>query len=114
MKVLALIALLACTAVLAQDFAEEDDVLVLTTANFPQALEKFPHLLVEFYAPWCGHCKKLTPEYSKAAKELKDKGVTLAKVDATVEEELGNLYEVKGTKHVINQLRLPHPQVLFD
>lgn len=64
---LALLLLVAISTVYAHEYNEEDDVVILTVANFPAALQEFPHLMVEFYAPWCGHCKKLTPEYSKAA-----------------------------------------------
>ncbi|XP_050388560.1 protein disulfide-isomerase A4 [Patella vulgata] len=80
------------------EIKEEDNVLVLTTSNFDEVINTRENVLVEFYAPWCGHCKSLAPEYAEAAKTLKDNDppVTLGKVDATVEEELGSRFEVSG------------------
>ena len=74
----------------------DSDVVVLTEANFDsQVLASDDLWLVEFYAPWCGHCKNLAPEWAKAATELKG-SVRLGKVDATVEKSLGAKYGVQG------------------
>ncbi len=73
-----------------------DPVLVLTTENFSEAVDKSPLILVEFYAPWCGHCKQLEPEYKKAAADLQASNIALAKVDATEETELAQQFGVEG------------------
>ena len=44
----------------------------------------------------CGHCKKLKPEFEKAAQQLKPEGIPLATVDATVEKDLAKKYDVTG------------------
>jgi len=83
-------------AVNAATIETEEDVLVLTEENFDQALEENDMLLVEFYAPWCGHCKNLAPEYAKAAGILKEEDIKIAKVDATEHRNLGEKYGVQG------------------
>lgn len=75
---------------------DEKDVVVLTEGNFTEFIEKNRHVMAEFYAPWCGHCQALAPEYAAAATALKAEDVVLAKIDATEENELAQKYDVQG------------------
>lgn len=75
---------------------DEKDVVVLKERNFTTVIENNRFVMVEFYAPWCGHCQALAPEYAAAATELKNDGVVLAKVDASQENELAHEYDVQG------------------
>ena len=56
----------------------------LTGTTFRPFLDAHEYVLVMFYAPWCGHCKKAKPEYQTAAEKIK--GSTsryLAAIDCT-------------------------------
>uniref|UniRef100_A0A6Q2Y3T2 Protein disulfide-isomerase n=1 Tax=Esox lucius TaxID=8010 RepID=A0A6Q2Y3T2_ESOLU len=71
------------------------DVLELGDSDFEYTVAEHDTLLVEFFAPWCGHCQRLAPEYETAATKLKGK-VYLAKVDCTVNSETCGRFGVNG------------------
>jgi protein disulfide-isomerase A6 len=71
-------------------------VVKLTKDNFKKMVIDSDEIwLVEFYAPWCGHCKQLAPEWEKAAKTLKGV-VRVGAVDMTTDEAAGAPYNVEG------------------
>eukprot|EP01069_Polyplicarium_translucidae_P002207 Polyplicarium_translucidae@DN1954_c0_g1_i1.p1 len=98
MKLLAAVALLAVALpwVGCRAHEETEHVVALTEAEFPNFMTENRIALVMFYAPWCGHCKKLAPDYDKAALALKEDGVPLCKVDATVETGLAQTHGVRA------------------
>lgn len=54
--------------------------------------------MINFYAPWCNHCKELAPQYAKAASALKAQSPSLmaAKLDSSVEKKITERYGIKG------------------
>ena len=56
--------------------SEEDtkgDVVVVKGSSFNElVLDNTKDVLVEFYAPWCGHCKNLAPTYDELGAKFKD------------------------------------------
>jgi len=92
--------LIACLADLKdQDFLNSEvpgsAVSKLTEDTF-EAFVKHGNSFVEFYAPWCGHCKHFARSWEEIGQEAQLKGVRVAKVDATIEKTTAGRYGVKG------------------
>ena len=99
LRVVALVAVVLAVCVLdvvrsSSTGTADSDVFVLTAANF-DAETSSGTWLVEFYAPWCGHCKRLAPTYAKVASDLAGQ-VRVAKVDATEEQALAARFPLTG------------------
>ncbi|ORZ38897.1 thioredoxin-like protein [Catenaria anguillulae PL171] len=93
MNPLSVIAVLAALIV-----AVVANVVDLTPDNFDKVVDGSKHVLVEFYAPWCGHCKSLAPTYEELGTAYKHAAnqVVIAKVDADAHKELGTRFGVQG------------------
>lgn len=80
----------------AETFSVDGKVLILDESNFDSAIASFDHILVDFYAPWCGHCKRLSPELDAAAPVLAalKEPIVIAKVDADKHTGLAKKHDV--------------------
>jgi len=104
---------------------DEKDVIVLSDANFNETISKNKFVLVspasphappppdrpwtdprrppppptqvEFYAPWCGHCKRLAPDYEKVAQAfLTEPKVAIVKIDCDAHKAKCSQFDVSG------------------
>ncbi|CAI5473246.1 unnamed protein product [Closterium sp. Yama58-4] len=98
----AALAMLAVLAVVGVSCAAADDgkVLTLDFTNFESEVKDHDFIAVMFYAPWCGHCKRLEPEYLKAAEMLAEEGseIVLARIngDEKKHKAIARKYGVAG------------------
>eukprot|EP00898_Chlorokybus_atmophyticus_P004427 jgi/Chlat1/4986/Chrsp32S04962 len=94
--VLAVLALSAClTTCVSGLYASDGPVIQLTDKTFSQVLHTDAVWVVEFYAPWCGHCKQLAPEYKKLASSLEGI-IKVAAIDCDAYPALAHQHGVTG------------------
>lgn len=89
--------LISSLAILAVHAASS--VIDLIPDNFDKVvLKSGKPALVEFFAPWCGHCKTLAPIYEELAQHFTfaEEKVSIGKVDADEHKELGRRFGIQG------------------
>merc|ERR1711991_621001 len=72
--------------------------VTLTPDNFDSVVDGSKHVMVEFFAPWCGHCKNLAPHWEQLGESFSrfSSDVVIAAVDADAHRELGTRFGVSG------------------
>lgn len=70
-------------------------VLKLDDQTFDLTIQENEFVLVKFFAPWCGHCKKMAPEYEQVSIDAPD-NVVIAEMDATENSEIPKRMKVQG------------------
>ncbi|CAL1537590.1 unnamed protein product [Lymnaea stagnalis] len=74
----------------------ESNVITLTDEDYAGKIAA-GFFFIKFYAPWCGHCKRLAPVWEELANAFsKDENVFIAKIDCTQSTVVCKAYEIRG------------------
>mmetsp|Transcript_20268 Transcript_20268/g.44076 ORF Transcript_20268/g.44076 Transcript_20268/m.44076 type:complete len:246 (+) Transcript_20268:223-960(+) len=95
---------LVVSAADASSSIKQQGVITLNSKNFDSSLSDGKAWLIEFYAPWCGHCTRFAPTYELVANQLHSdqktagskRKVNVAKVDGAAERALSSRFGVHG------------------
>ena len=55
-------------------WANDKDTILIHASNFTEVVSQHDLIMVEFFTPWCGHCRQFAPDYARAATDLKKEG----------------------------------------
>ena len=96
MKLVLFLSLIVLALLKKKKYVREDTVLVLNDKNFNKTIHHFNHLLVVFYASWCGHCQQFLPIFTKASLLLyKNKPrINLAKIEMSSNPITAKAYDI--------------------
>lgn len=73
-------------------FSGQSRVTEVSQANFEQEINTEQKVMIDFYATWCGPCKKLSPIIDEVSSEMVN--VKFIRIDVDKNEELANKYEI--------------------
>ena len=76
------------------------DPITLTDYNFDENIRKYPLLVVDFWAPWCGPCKMVSPIIEQLAIELRGKAV-FGKLNVDENPTVANIFRIQSIPTLI-------------
>jgi thioredoxin 1 len=74
---------------------------ITTKAELEKYLKEYKNVMVDFFGPWCGPCKRMLPIVEELAGEYVDKGLAVLKVDIDMARDLAKDYQVRGVPTLI-------------
>jgi thioredoxin 1 len=74
--------------------------IILNDYNFGDSLSKHPLLVVDFWAPWCGPCKMMTPVIEQLSHELVGK-IVFGKLNVDENPRISNIFEIQSIPTII-------------